>query len=93
MPQPDALRCFPLGFADKDMVTDRRAPPIDAVRLVAELIATVLPEGLALADPAPAVHTLRDRDGDTLRSDEQGGERGGECLGLFVTRLGSASAL
>ncbi len=53
---------------------------------VARLVLAELPEGLALTDPAAAVHPLRDRRGDPLGGDQQRRQRGRGLLGPVAQR-------
>ena len=53
---------------------------------VAGLVLAELPERLALADPAPAVHALRHGRGDPLGGDQQRRQRRGRLLGAVAQR-------
>ena len=57
-PQPDAGRGFPFGLAHEQMPAARALAPVDPAGAVAVAVGPVLPEGVALADPTPAVHAL-----------------------------------
>ena len=57
-PQPDAGRGFPFGLAHEQVAAARALAPVDLVGAVAVAIGPVLPEGVALADAAPAMHAL-----------------------------------
>ena len=95
-PQPDALRRFPFGFADIEPLRLGALAPIDARGRVAGLVLAELPEGLALADPAAAVHPLRDGHGDPLGGDQKRRQNGGGLLGPIAQsgerRVGAGSA-
>ena len=85
-PQADGLRRLPFGLADEPAVRHRAAglgglPPVDARDRIAGDEAAELPETVALADPAPAVHALRHGRGDPLGGDQQRRQAGAERLG------------
>src|SRR6185503_3017120 len=83
-PQPHALRGFPFGLAYIKPLRFRALAPIDALRSVARLILAELPEGLALADAAAAMHALRDRRGDAVGGDKQWRQRSGRLFGTML---------
>src|SRR3546814_15435187 len=56
-PDPHRLRGFPLHLAHEHHVGLGRLAPVDRVRLVANVVVAVLPEGLALSDPRSEEHT------------------------------------
>ena len=62
--------------------------PVDAGDGVALGERAELPEAVALANPAAAVHALGDRVGHALRGDEQGGQPGTESFGAAGTLEG-----
>src|SRR6185437_7500563 len=75
-PQPHALRRFPFGLAYVEPLRFRAFAPIDALRRIAGLILAELPEGLALADAAPAVHALGNRRRHAIGGDQKRRQRG-----------------
>src|SRR5262249_6303839 len=85
-PDPDALRCLPLGFAHIEPVRARALAPIDALGGLAGLVLTELPEGLALTHAPTAVHTLRHRDRNALRLHHTRWQLGSELLGVMAKR-------
>ena len=56
---------------------------------VARLVGPELPEGLADADPPPAVHALRHGRGDPLGRDQQRRQAVGQLLGPLALRRSS----
>ena len=58
-PQPDALRRLPLLVAQEQLGRARRLAPVDPAGGIALLVGPELPERLADADPAAAMHALR----------------------------------
>ena len=60
------------------MPAARALAPVDLAGAVAIAIGPVLPEGIALADPAPAVHALDHRGGDAVGRDHQRRQGAGE---------------
>ena len=77
-PQPDALRRFPFVFTNVDRVRLGRAAPVDFLDRITGLVAPVLPKGLALADPAAAMHALGHRRRHPIRPDKKGRQVGSE---------------
>ena len=66
-PDPDGVRGLPFPLAHIEMVVARRAPPVDAARLLAGDEAAELPEVLAGAGAAAAVQAVDHGGGDLAR--------------------------
>src|SRR6202048_3390630 len=91
-PEPDALRGFPLGFADIEPLRLGALAPVDARGSVAGLVLAELPECLTLAHSAATVSPLCDRYRDPLRGDEKRRQDRGGLLGAIAERDGGRSA-
>ena len=77
-PQPDRGGGLPFGLAHEQVPAARALAPVDLAGAVAVAIGPVLPEGVALADAAAAVHALDHRGGDAVSGDHQRRQGAGE---------------
>jgi hypothetical protein len=58
-PKAKCLRRFPFGLADKETIRLGALPPVDAAGRIARQKGPKLPERIALAGPAAAMHALQ----------------------------------
>ena len=88
-PDPCRLGRLPLHLTGEDVVRLGRLPPVDDLRRISDLVVAVLPEGLALADPAPAVHALDHGRGNPLGGDQQRRQGRRQLLGALAQVVGT----